>query len=112
MDAGVTGGVLELDVVAGLVLLDESVLQEQGLDLGVGDDEVHGFYSLHQRRGPGTVILFLKIIADPLLEVSGLADVDDIARICQYWRGYPGRGSIRADEGVNPASRERSCLRA
>jgi hypothetical protein len=26
------------------------------------------------------VILFLKIVADPLLEISGLADIDDVAR--------------------------------
>jgi len=81
MDAGITGGVFELDVIAGLVLLYEGVLQKESLDLGVGDDEVHAFYGLHQSHGPGAVILFLEIIVDALLDVSGFADIDDIARV-------------------------------
>ena len=95
MDAGITRGVFELDVIAGLVLLDEYILQEQGLDLRIGDDEVHRLYGLHQCRSPGAVILFLEIIADPFLEISGFADVDDFSSIVRAIQEKIASGQMR-----------------
>jgi hypothetical protein len=95
MDAGITRGVFELDVIAGLMLLDEGVLQEKGLDLGVGDDIVHCLYGLHQGRCSGAVILFLKIIADTLLDISGFADVDDVACIARAIQEEVAPGQMR-----------------
>lgn len=40
VDASITGGVLELDVVPWPVLLDQGVFEEQGLYLGVGYYEI------------------------------------------------------------------------
>jgi hypothetical protein len=95
MDAGITRGVFELDIIAGLMLLYERVLQEQGLDLRVGDDEVHCLYGLHQSRSPGAMILFLEIVADPFLEISGFADVYDFSSIAKAIQEKIATGQMR-----------------
>ena len=75
---GVGLGVLEQDVVAGFVLLDQIVLEQQGVSLGVDDRILHVGYLRHQHPGlgrePGGVG---EILGDPLVEVLGLAYIND-----------------------------------
>ena len=74
--AGITGGVLELYIVAGLVLLDEGVLQEKGFKLTVGDYEIKARCRRHQSRSSGYLVLLLKVAGDPLSDISGLSHID------------------------------------
>ena len=80
-DPGVGLGVLEQDVVAGLVLLDEVVLQQQGVGLGV-HHAVLGVGDLaHQDAGLGVEPLRRhEILRHPLVQVLGLAHIDHIPR--------------------------------
>ena len=83
-------------VVAGPVLLDEGVLQEKGLFLGVGDDKIEvahaGNEERHHRSGVGP----LEIVADAAPEVFRLADVDDGALLVLH-EVDAGRGGHRVE---------------
>ncbi len=70
--------VLQVDVVAGLVLLDEGVFQDQGFFFRVREERLHLAHFGHEetKRGP-PVPGFPEIGPDPVAEVLGLADVDD-----------------------------------
>jgi len=77
LDVRVALVVLEPDVVSRAVLLDEFTLEDQGLDLGVGDDKVkvvsmgHEFVRLAVTLRGG-----VKIRANPVSQVNRLADID------------------------------------
>ena len=77
VDAGVPGGVLELDVVPGPVFFDQSIFEEQGLDFVVCDYKVQARRHLDQALGLRVMVAFLEVVADPLLQVLGLSDVED-----------------------------------
>jgi len=68
---------LSLMLYRGWCFLDECVLQQKSLHLGVGDDEVQAFRSQDQGLGPGTLTLFLEIIADTSLQIAGFAYIED-----------------------------------
>ena len=80
-EVGVGLVVLEETVVAGLVALDEVVLEEEGVDLGGhdGDTDVVDVADEHANLG-ALVVVAGEVLADALLEVAGLADIDDLAR--------------------------------
>ena len=77
---GVVLVILELDVVARLVQLDQRVLEDQRLLLVGGDDRLDvaqhmgEFFDERARIAGG-----LEVVADSVFEVLGLADVDDAA---------------------------------
>src|SRR5690606_13095573 len=77
--------VLQLHVVVRLVLLDQVGLEDQRLDLVLGDDELEG-----SRVGRDVARLLGRgapeVAAHPAAQVDGLADVDD--------------GAVGPDEGV------------
>ena len=70
--------VLQEDVVMGLVLLDEAALEEQRLVLRAGDDEV---VIVHMRDHPCHLRQMVgaepEVARDAVVQVLGLADVDD-----------------------------------
>ena len=76
-DPGVGLAVLQEDVVAGLVLLDEVVFQQQGVGLGLHDGVLHVRYPADQQARfhaePGGVH---EILVYPLVEVLRLAYVN------------------------------------
>ena len=89
--------VLEHDVVARLVLLDEVVLEQQGLRLRLHDDELDVGNTRHQH--PGLACLFLvEIAGDATLQVLRLAHID--------------QGAVLIEVTVNPRfiGQNRQCL--
>ena len=63
-DLGVGLVVLEEDVVAGLVLLDQRVLENEGLGLATHDDVLYAAYLTHQEACLGALHLTLEVAAD------------------------------------------------
>ena len=79
-DEGVALVVLEEDVVAGHVLLDEGVLQHQGLELCADDDGLKIVHLPHHGLGLEVVApVLLKVLAHPVFQLLGLAHVDHAA---------------------------------
>ena len=76
-DVGVGLGVLEDDVVPGPVPLDQGVLEDQGLDLGRGHDEVEVRDVADERGRLGVEVAPGEVGRDPPPQVLGLAHVDD-----------------------------------
>ena len=75
-DPGICLGILEKDVVLGLVLLDEVVLQEKGIGLRVHYRELGIGYLAHEDAGLGIEPLRgNKILRDALVKVFCLAHV-------------------------------------
>ena len=75
-DDGVGLPVLQVDVVAGAVLLDEIVLEQERLVLASTDDVVDRIDLLHQHRGLH-VFVAVEVRADAVAQVLRLADVED-----------------------------------
>jgi len=71
--------ILKVNVVFRGVLLDEVVLQEKGLFLVRGEDEVHRVDRLRQRPRLDVLHVVAKVTADTVVEVPGLAYVNDPA---------------------------------
>ena len=67
----------EVDIVTGMMLLDEIALQDKGFPLRGRHHEIHLPETLHQERGlgPGRVP---EVRADPVLQINGLADVQHL----------------------------------
>ena len=77
-DVGVALVVLQQDVVAGFMALDEGVFQHQGLKLRVGHDGIEVVDLGH--HGPGlfrVAGLVVEVLADPVFQGLGLAHIDD-----------------------------------
>ena len=80
LDVGVRLVVAQEDVVAGLALLDEVVLERQRLLLVLDRDVVDGAGFREQTAGLGVgELLFEEVAADAVAQALGLADVDDPA---------------------------------
>jgi len=76
-DPGVGLAVLEEDVVMGLVLLDEVVLQQQGVRLAVDHGVLQVGNLAHQDAGLGVEPLRgHEILRHPLVQVLGLAHIN------------------------------------
>ena len=75
-DPGVGFVVPQQHVVTGLVLLDEIVLEDQRLGLGVGDGDLDIGDLAHQGAGLDAVDVSPKIGSEPLFQILGLAHVD------------------------------------
>ena len=102
--------VLQIDVVLRRPLLDEVVLEDERLILGVGDDDLDiGHVS---QKEPGLDVLFTgKVAADPVSQAAGLSHVDrrairvfhDVdARAGRDTRGPAGRGKPSIDHPLIP----------
>ena len=76
-DPGVGLVIPQQHVVAGLVLLDEVVLEDQRLGLGVGDRYLHIGNLAHQGAGLDAVDVGPKVGGEPFFQILGLAHVDD-----------------------------------
>ena len=87
--------VLEPDVVPGLVLLDQVVLENQRFLLARGDDGVEVAHPLHQEAHlVAAVAALAEICAHARAQRLRLADVEHLARaIAQYVDARVGRGS-------------------
>jgi len=79
VDAGVPGGVLELDVVPGPVFFDQSIFEEQGFNFIVCDYKIQARRGLDQALGLRVVVAFLEVVAHPFFQVLGLSDVEDFS---------------------------------
>ena len=69
----------EQDVEGGEVLLDEVVLQDQGFQLRLADDELQVPDTAHQAAGLGIQVLVLEVALDPVAQDLGLAHVEQVA---------------------------------
>ena len=78
-DEGIALVVLEQDIIAGHVPLDEGVLQHQGLELA-GDEDGIKVVDLgdHLPRLSGVGGAVLKVLADPVFQPLRLAHIDDL----------------------------------
>ena len=92
LDVGKPFGVLQVDIVLGLVLLDEVVFKEERLGLGVRDHHGDRRDVRDERFGLCVVILFLEVTRHPFFEVLCLPDVDDRPVFCRRRGSSPGRG--------------------
>ena len=73
--------VLQQDVVAGLVLLDQVVLQQEGVGLGVHDGELRiGDLGHQDARFRVQPFRGHEILRDPLVQVLRLPHIDDLPR--------------------------------
>ena len=68
--------VLEHDVVLGLVLLDEVVLEEKGLLLVGREDDGHVVHVAQEALGLAVLLPLPEIAPYPVLDVPRLADVE------------------------------------
>ena len=66
------------------MLLDQVVLEQQRLGLGVGHRDFDFRDLLDHRRGLRRVVAFLEIGRDALLQVTCLADVDDLMFLVEH----------------------------
>ena len=74
---GIGLAVLEVDVVARLVLLDQRILEQQRVKLGLSDNRLNVGDLAHQHAESGGIMALVEVRTHPLLEVLGLADVQD-----------------------------------
>ena len=80
-DPGIGLGILQEDVVAGLVLLDEVVLQQQGIGLRVHDGVLRvGDLGHEDACLRGQPLRRHEVLRDPLVQVLRLPHIDDIPR--------------------------------
>jgi len=75
-DPGIGFVVFEVDVVAGLVLFDEVVFQQEGIEFGFGDDGFDIGHLTGHHVNACAVVAFGEVRAHALLEVFGLAYVE------------------------------------
>ena len=80
-DAGVGLAVFQQHVVAGIVFLDEAVLQQQGVFLGLHHRVGDVAYLAHEHLGLVAVHFLVKIGAHSALQVLRLSHVDDSALV-------------------------------
>ncbi len=72
--------VAQQDVVARIALLDQVVLERQGLDDRVGDDDLEARGFVEQRVVARAEAVGAKVAADAIAQRSGLADVEGFSR--------------------------------
>ena len=75
-DPGVGFVVSQQHVIARLVLLDQVVLEDQGLGLGVSDGDLDIGDLAHQGAGLDVVDVGAKVGGKPLFQILGLAHID------------------------------------
>ena len=82
---GVALVILQQNVVAGHVPLDEGVFQNEGLELRADDDGVEPIHLRHHAAGLAVVGGgVLKVLAHPVFQFFGLAYVDDLPRFVHH----------------------------
>ena len=89
--------VLEKDVVAGLMLLDEGVLEDKGLSFGAHDDVLDTADLAHQKAGLRAGYVALEVATDAATQVLRLPDVDDRALLADVLVAAGGFGERRED---------------
>ncbi len=78
LDADIALVVLEADVVARLVLLDQVVLEDERFLLVRGDERLEGRHPVDQEADLRALVAAAEIAADATAQALGLADVDDL----------------------------------
>ena len=96
-DLGIGLVVLEKDVVAGLMLLDEGVLEDKGLSFGAHDDVLDTTDLAHQKAGLRAGYVALEVATDAATQVLRLPDVDDRALLADVLVAARGFGERRED---------------
>ena len=96
-DLGIGLVVLEKDVVAGLMLLDEGVLEDKGLSFGAHDDVLDTTDLAHQKAGLRAGYVALEVATDAATQVLRLPDVDDRALLADVLVAAGGFGECRED---------------
>jgi hypothetical protein len=95
LDVGVALVVLEPDVVSRLVSLDQVAFEDEGFELGGGDDKVDVGDAGYEAQGLGALSgRGVKVGADAGAEVHGFADVEDFAPgvLHKVDAGFGGQG--------------------
>ena len=115
LDAQIALVVLQADVVAGLVLLDQVVLEDQGFLLVAGHQGLDVVRLAHEEHDVGPAVAAPHVGPDPGPQVLGLAHVDHLAgRIAHQIDARPGRKGVelvlelRDLHGWNPGSGPRA----
>ena len=96
-DLGIGLVVLEKDVVAGLMFLDEGVLEDKGLSFGAHDDILDTADLAHQKAGLRAGYVALEVATDAATQVLRLPDVDDRALLADVLVAAGGFGERRED---------------
>jgi hypothetical protein len=78
-DVREAGVVLEPDVVGGPVLSHQRGLEQQGLDLGVGEDGVEVDRPGHELAESRVIELAAQVVTDAVEQAPGLTDVEHLA---------------------------------
>ncbi len=103
--------VLQVEIVAGLVLVHQVALEDERLVFAAGDDVLDVAELRHQPGGLGIEVAgFLEVRPHPVPQVAGLADVDDLAPgvPVQVDARRVGQGSQLLVEGGAPFHETRS----
>ncbi len=79
-NVGIALVITQQHVIAWLMLLDEMVLQQQRLTLGMGQGHLNVANLLHQGALTQGGVGFLEIAAHPLLETARLTHIENLAR--------------------------------
>ena len=74
---GVGLAVFEVDVVARLVLLNQRILKQQRVELSLSNNGLNVDHLAHEHTKSGGIVALMKVRTHPLLQVFGLADVQD-----------------------------------
>ena len=96
-DLGIGLVVLEKDVVAGLMFLDEGVLEDKGLSFGAHDDILDTADLAHQKAGLRAGYVALEVATDAATQVLRLPDIDDRALLADVLVAAGGFGERRED---------------
>ena len=94
-DEGIALVILQQDVVAGHMPLDEGVFQHQGLELAGDKNGVEFVHLGHHLPGLGRVAgTVLEILAHPVFQFFRLAHVNDLTRLVHHEIDAGGQGQV------------------
>ena len=78
LDVRIAGSPLKLDIVVGLMFLNQRNLKQKALFIGISGNDIKICDLINHCRDLPRMTA-LKIRADPVLKIFGLADIDDLA---------------------------------
>ncbi len=95
LHVGVALVVPQQDVEGRQMLVDEVVLQHQGLELRLADDELQVPDAGHQAAGLGIQVLVLEVGLHPVPQHLGLADVEQVPLLVAIEVAARTQGQVR-----------------
>ena len=78
LDVGIGLSVLEQDVVARLIALDQIALENQGFSFIIGDRELQAIDGFHQQDQLQSLMFSVKVTIDAFFQITRLADIEDL----------------------------------